>query len=104
MGEGKRRHRAGGVRRRAAAAGCRRTGDGERRLLGTALPTPGDEIRALAFGADGTLDASGTHLPVQRYDLDPHHLITEVCERAGAGLSEAVGKTYLPDLPYRRTC
>ncbi|WP_086724120.1 WD40 repeat domain-containing protein [Streptomyces sp. NRRL B-24085] len=74
------------------------------RLLGTALPTPGDEIRALAFGADGTLYASGVHVPVQRYDLDPRRLLTEVCERAGSGLSEAVWKTYLPDVPYRRTC
>jgi WD40 repeat protein len=55
------------------------------RLVGTALPTPGDEIRALAFGPDGTLHASGTHVPVQRYDLDPGHLITEVCRRAGSG-------------------
>ncbi|MET8583487.1 DNA-binding protein [Streptomyces collinus] len=74
------------------------------RLLGTTLPTPGDEIRALAFGADGSLYASGTHVAEQRYDLNPHHLITEVCERAGSGLSESVWKTYLPDLPYRRTC
>ncbi|MFF7643374.1 WD40 repeat domain-containing protein [Streptomyces canus] len=74
------------------------------RLLGTTLPTPGDEIRALAFGADGSLHASGTHVPVLRYDLNPHRLITEVCERAGSGLSESAWKTYLPGLPYRRTC
>ncbi|MEU0408820.1 hypothetical protein ABZ307_13565 [Streptomyces griseorubiginosus] len=73
-------------------------------LLGTALPTPGDEIRALAFAPDGTLLASGAHLPVLRYDLDPGRLITEVCRRAGSGLSEAAWKTYLPALPYRRTC
>ncbi|MFC8432811.1 DNA-binding protein [Streptomyces sp. NPDC057253] len=73
-------------------------------LLGTALPTPGDEIRALAFGADGSLHASGTHVPVQRYELNPHRLITEVCRRAGSGLPESAWKTYLPDLPYRRTC
>jgi len=74
------------------------------RLLGTTLPTPGDEIHALAFGADGSLHASGTHVPVQGYDLNPHRLITEVCERAGSGLSESAWRTYLPDLPYRRTC
>ncbi|WP_328641078.1 helix-turn-helix domain-containing protein [Streptomyces canus] len=74
------------------------------RLLGTTLPTPGDEIRALAFGPDGTLYASGTHVPVHRYDLNPGHLITEVCRRAGSGLSGTAWKTYLPDLPYRRTC
>jgi hypothetical protein len=37
--------------------------------------------------------------PVQRYDLNPGRLITEICERAGSGLSEAAWKTYLPDLP-----
>ncbi|MFF3961064.1 DNA-binding protein [Streptomyces griseorubiginosus] len=73
-------------------------------LLGTALPTPGDDIRALAFAPDGTLHASGAHVPVLRYDLRPDRLIGEVCERAGSGLSEAAWKTYLPDLPYRRTC
>ncbi|WP_030315928.1 DNA-binding protein [Streptomyces sp. NRRL B-3229] len=73
-------------------------------LLGTALPTPGDDIRALAFAPDGTLRASGAHVPVLRYDLSPDRLIGEVCERAGSGLSEAAWKTYLPDLPYRRTC
>ncbi|MFJ6390833.1 hypothetical protein ACIQJT_24870 [Streptomyces sp. NPDC091972] len=61
-------------------------------------------MRALAFGADGTLYASGVHVPVQRYDLEPLQLLSEVCERAGSGPSEAVRKTYLPDVPYRRTC
>ncbi|WP_020138697.1 hypothetical protein [Streptomyces sp. 351MFTsu5.1] len=73
-------------------------------LLGTALPTPGDDIRALAFAPDGRLHASGAHVPVLRYDLSPDRLIGEVCRRAGSGLSEAAWKTYLPDLPYRRTC
>jgi WD40 repeat protein len=74
------------------------------RLLGTTLPGTGDEIRALAFGPDGPLHAAGADIPVQRYDLNPGRLITEICERAGSGLSEAAWKTYLPDLPYRRTC
>ncbi|MFF7526224.1 nSTAND1 domain-containing NTPase [Streptomyces pseudovenezuelae] len=74
------------------------------RLLGTTLPTAGDETHALTFGADGTLYASGAHIPLLRYDVNPRQLITEVCERAGSGLSEAVWKRYLPDVPYRRTC
>jgi len=74
------------------------------RLLGTALPTPGDQIRALAFGPDDTLYASGTNVPVQKYDLAPDHLVTRICARAGSGLSKAAWKTYLPDIPYRRTC
>jgi WD40 repeat protein len=75
------------------------------RLLGSALPTPGDQVLALAFGPDdGTLYASGANVPVQKYDITPAHLVTQVCERAGSGLSRADWKTYLPDLPYRRTC
>ncbi|MFE1839501.1 hypothetical protein [Streptomyces sviceus] len=50
-------------------------------------------FHALAFGSDGSLHAPGTHVPVQRYDLNPLRLITEVCERAGSGLSESVRKT-----------
>ncbi|ANS68197.1 WD-40 repeat-containing protein [Streptomyces lincolnensis] len=75
------------------------------RLLGTALPTPGDQALALAFGpGDGTLYASGTHIAVQKYDLAPDHLVAQVCARAGSGLSRADWRTYLPDIPYRRTC
>ncbi|MDQ0764127.1 WD40 repeat domain-containing protein [Streptomyces canus] len=89
----------------AGSAGSPHLGDlASQRLLGTTLPTPGAEIRALAFGPDGTLYASGTHIPVRRYDLNPGHLITEVCRCAGSGLSGTAWKTYLPDLPYRRTC
>lgn len=53
-------------------------------LLGTALPTPGDELRGLAFAPDGTLHASGAHAPVQLYDLNPGRLIGTVCGRAGS--------------------
>ncbi|MFF7052411.1 DNA-binding protein [Streptomyces griseorubiginosus] len=95
----------GGTLAVAGAGGTLRLWDlASQTLLGTALPTPGDDIRALAFAPDGTLYASGAHVPVLRYDLSPDRLTGEVCERAGSGLSEAAWKTYLPDLPYRRTC
>ncbi|MFE9018008.1 helix-turn-helix domain-containing protein [Streptomyces sp. NPDC007808] len=75
------------------------------RLLGSTLPTPGDEVQALAFGQDDTtLYAAGLNTPVQKYDLTPAHLITQVCDRTGTGLSRTDWKTYLPDVPYRRTC
>jgi WD40 repeat protein len=75
------------------------------RLLGSALPTPGDQVHALAFGPDdGALYAAGLNTPVQKYDLTPAHLITRVCARTGTGLSETDWNTYLPDVPYRRTC
>jgi hypothetical protein len=62
--------------------------------VGPGVPTA-PQIRALAFGPDGTLYASGAHVPVQRYDLHPDPLITEVCRRAGSGLSGTAWKTYL---------
>ncbi|WP_405867026.1 helix-turn-helix domain-containing protein [Streptomyces sp. NBC_00005] len=75
------------------------------RPLGSALPTPGDRVLALAFAPDDhTLYATGVNVPVQTYDLNPAHLATEVCDRAGSGLSRADWTTYLPDIPYRRTC
>jgi hypothetical protein len=75
------------------------------RLLGSALPTPGDPVLALSFGSDdGTLYASGTNVPVQKYDITPAHLAAQVCKRTGSGLSKRDWKTYLPNVPYRHTC
>ncbi|WP_051854639.1 hypothetical protein [Streptomyces sp. NRRL B-1347] len=74
-------------------------------LLGTSLSTPGDTITSLAFSPDShTLYATGRHVRVQRHDIDPATLITQVCRRAGSGLSRADWETHLPDIPYRDTC
>ncbi|MFJ9864272.1 helix-turn-helix domain-containing protein [Streptomyces sp. NPDC101165] len=76
-----------------------------RRLLGSALPTPGDLVGSLAFSSDdSTLYAAGAHVPVQTYSLDPDRLARQVCRRARSGLSARDWHTYLPDVPYRRTC
>ncbi|WP_217208065.1 hypothetical protein [Streptomyces sp. AC550_RSS872] len=73
--------------------------------LGSMLPTPGGPLFALAFSPGGdTLYASAKHMPLQKYALAPARLIEQACDRAGGGLSQADWKTYLPDLPYRRTC
>ncbi|MFF4402258.1 DNA-binding protein [Streptomyces sp. NPDC001480] len=73
--------------------------------LGSPLPTAGDGIFSLAFGADGdTLYAAGTNVFLQRYDLTPAHLVRQACARAHSGLSRSAWKTYLPSLTYRRTC
>ena len=65
----------------------------------------GDTITALAFGPDGrTLYAGGSHVPSQKYALDPARVLGAVCERAGSGLSRRDWRTYLPDLSYRATC
>ncbi|MEU6097786.1 DNA-binding protein [Streptomyces sp. NPDC047079] len=75
------------------------------RLLGSALPTPGDKVLALSFGSDdGTLYASGTNVPVQKYDITSAHLAAQVCKRSGSGLSKRDWKTYLPNVPYHHTC
>ena len=75
------------------------------RLLGSALPTPGDKVLALSFGSgDGTLYASGANVPIQKYDITPAHLVAQVCKRTGSGLSKRDWRTYLPNVPYRRTC
>ncbi|TPQ21736.1 helix-turn-helix domain-containing protein [Streptomyces sporangiiformans] len=73
--------------------------------LGSALPTPGDGVSSLAFSENGTtLHVTSPHVPLQKYDLAPESLVHQVCTRVGSGLSPADWKTYLPDLPYERTC
>ncbi|MFE9679380.1 DNA-binding protein [Streptomyces sp. NPDC006259] len=73
--------------------------------LGSSLPTPGDSITSLAFAPDGrTLYAGGSHVPLQKYALDPADLVAAVCERVGSGLSRKDWRAYLPDQPYRATC
>ncbi|MGW6268912.1 nSTAND1 domain-containing NTPase [Streptomyces sp. NPDC055060] len=76
-----------------------------RSLLGSALPTPGDPIRSVAFTEDGdTLYTTGRNVRLQRYEIAPDRLVHQACARAGSGLSPENWKTYLPDIPYRRTC
>ncbi|MEU6373980.1 DNA-binding protein [Streptomyces sp. NPDC046909] len=73
--------------------------------LGSALPTPGDPVLALAWSPDGrTLRTSGLHSTLQSYGTDAGDLVERVCARAGGGLDRAAWRTYLPDVPYRRTC
>ncbi|MFI9169213.1 nSTAND1 domain-containing NTPase [Streptomyces lincolnensis] len=75
------------------------------RLLGSDLPTSGDEISALAFTRDGTtLYAGGPDVLVQRHPVGPDGIARILCERSGGGLTEAQWRTYLPDVPYRQVC
>ncbi|MFI2213756.1 helix-turn-helix domain-containing protein [Streptomyces sp. NPDC020141] len=75
------------------------------RRLGSPLPTPGDAVLSLAFGADGrTLRSAGVHSGAETYDLDPGRMAAAVCERAGSGLSRTEWRDHLPELPYRETC
>ncbi|WP_327404520.1 hypothetical protein OG194_33600 [Streptomyces sp. NBC_01288] len=74
--------------------------------LGDPLPTPGDPVDSLAFSADSTtLYASGLHVPLQRYVVDPARAVPLICARTGdAELTRTRWHTYLPDVPYRTVC
>ncbi|MFF7795725.1 helix-turn-helix domain-containing protein [Streptomyces sp. NPDC007991] len=74
-------------------------------LLGSDLPTPGDEIRSLAFAEDGgTVYASGPNVPLQRFPVAPDRAVRTICARTGGGLTEAQWRTYVPDAPYEPVC
>ncbi|WP_037678111.1 helix-turn-helix domain-containing protein [Streptomyces griseus] len=78
---------------------------GTQQLLGTDLPTPGDEIRALAFAEDGgTVYASGPDVPLWRLHIAPDRAVRTICARTGGGLTEAQWRTYVPDAPYENVC
>ena len=74
-------------------------------LLGTDLPTSGDEVRSLAFAEDGgTVYAGGPHVPLQRLSIAPDQAVRTICARTGGGLTEAQWRTYVPDAPYENVC
>jgi WD40 repeat protein len=73
--------------------------------LGGPLRTPGDSLLALRISADSsTLYAAGAHGALQKYAIGPSRVAADVCRRAGATLSRADWQTYLPGIPYRKTC
>ncbi|MEV0743143.1 hypothetical protein AB0I51_46155 [Streptomyces sp. NPDC050549] len=61
---------------------------------------------ALAFSPDSrTLYAGSTHVPLQRYVVDPGRAVSLVCARSGGtDLTRAQWRTYFPEAPYRRLC
>ncbi|MFM9584088.1 nSTAND1 domain-containing NTPase [Streptomyces caniscabiei] len=96
----------GGTLAVGGANGTLRLWDTEsQQLLGTDLPTPGDEIRSLAFAGDGgTIYAAGPHVPLQPVHVDPDQAVRTICSRSGGGLTEAQWRTYVPDAPYQDVC
>ncbi|MDC2957924.1 hypothetical protein PO587_26040 [Streptomyces gilvifuscus] len=74
-------------------------------MLGTDLPTAGDEIDTLAFTDDGaSLYAGGTDVLLQDFHVAPDDIARVLCSRAGGGLTEAQWRTYVSDVPYRQVC
>ena len=74
-------------------------------LLGTDLPTAGDEIDTLAFTHDGaTLYAGGPEVLLQGYPVAPDTIVRVLCSRAGGGLTGAQWRTYVSDVSYRQVC
>ncbi|SEG17518.1 Protein kinase domain-containing protein [Nonomuraea solani] len=79
--------------------------------LGTLLDTGGGQdpdagqLQSIAFTADGagvvTVDLNGT---VRTHAVGPAGVIRAICGRAGGSLTAAEWKTYVPSLPYRRSC
>ncbi|MEU5888942.1 hypothetical protein ABZ835_19170 [Streptomyces sp. NPDC047461] len=75
------------------------------RLLGSDLPTSGDEIDTLAFTRDGaTLYAGGPDVLLQRHPVGADDVARILCDRVGGGLTEAQWRTYVPDVAYRQVC
>ncbi|MFI9752927.1 WD40 repeat domain-containing protein [Streptomyces collinus] len=96
----------GGTLAVGGANGTLRLWDTEgHQLLGTDLPTRGDEIHSLAFAEDGsTVYASSPHVPLLRFPVGPDQVVHTVCARAGGGLTAAQWRTYVPDAPYESVC
>ncbi|MEU0458200.1 hypothetical protein ABZ322_35690, partial [Streptomyces sp. NPDC006129] len=86
-------------------------------MLGTDLPTPGDEIDTLAFAlpltrlrssggtpTGTTLYAGGPDVLLQRHPVSPDDIARILCDRFGGGLTRAQWQTYVPDASYRPVC
>ncbi|HST85959.1 MAG TPA: hypothetical protein VLL08_29745 [Kineosporiaceae bacterium] len=73
--------------------------------LGGNLKTAGELITSLAFSADlATLYATSAHASLQRFPITPADAITRACRRAGASLTVAQWRLYIPDARYRSVC
>ncbi|WP_159100461.1 nSTAND1 domain-containing NTPase [Streptomyces lunaelactis] len=75
-----------------------------RTQLGAPLTGYIDEIVALAFAPDGSaLTSMDRYGRFFTYTIAPAQLIRDLCAKSGP-LTEQEWKTYIPDIPYRKTC
>ncbi|MEV6756657.1 helix-turn-helix domain-containing protein [Streptomyces sp. NPDC051214] len=73
--------------------------------LGGGLLTTGDTTTSLTFSDDGrSLTVRGTHTRPHTYPVEPSLVAKAVCERSRGGVSAADWQTYVPEVPYRKTC
>lgn len=76
-----------------------------RQPFGPPLSTPGGLSLSLAFSLDdSTLLASDQHVPLHSYVISAQQMAEAACTRLQTGLSPADWRTYLPDVPYQKTC
>lgn len=75
-----------------------------RRQLGPALTGTKENILLTTFTTDGSvlvsLDENGVF---RSYTVSPSQLVRQLCTMSG-GLTEEEWKTYIPTVPYRKTC
>ena len=75
------------------------------RPLGSALLTPGDTVQSITFDRSGTtLTADGEHTPRRTYPIAPELVVKTVCQRSRGGMRRAEWKTFIPEVPYGKTC
>lgn len=75
------------------------------RLSPASVPVGDGPVIAVGFTSDnGKLRVATPHLPTRDYPLDPERAAASACTRADGGATEKEWRTYLPGVPYRRTC
>ncbi|QDQ15960.1 hypothetical protein [Streptomyces spectabilis] len=73
------------------------------RLTGAEYPATDGPVLALGFAGD-VLRVATPRTPVREVPLAAAQATAAACRRADGGLTRAQWRTYLPNLPFRRTC
>ncbi|MFG2025971.1 hypothetical protein [Streptomyces sp. NPDC048825] len=75
------------------------------RLSPASVPVGDGPVLAVGFAPENReLRVATPHLPLRGYPLEPERAAASACTRADGGATEDEWRTYLPGVPYRRTC